>query len=297
LFSWCNLNSLNPATRKTLRLFNYRTLHPVLHFTSLDDLCQGLERLDELRSLSYGGKAISSPPPTSNQVFEIHKESWVGAINLDETHVRQLRQMFKCIQCCSNEHTLPHCPLMKNWIIKKKPRLDQVGSTSQQNTSMGGVNSVLAPEDISSNTSLMNSTLPSIPEDSHVDGNDHVSSVEFDFLSDPNSLDIMTISGTVSPYFGLKFPLGSVRSVHSSKLSADCQAISHSSFNIIVDSGCTKHIFPFQDSFILYKETPGAYVILADKSRVPCNGIGTVCFLLGGKKVIFFRCSSCSLSL
>jgi hypothetical protein len=44
---------------------------------------------------------------------------------------------------------------------------------------------------------------------------------------------------------------------------------------------------PFQDSFILYKETPGAYVILADKSRVPCNGVETVCFLLSGKKVIF----------
>jgi hypothetical protein len=35
-------------------------------FTSLDDLCQGLECLDELRGLSYGGKAISSPPPTGN---------------------------------------------------------------------------------------------------------------------------------------------------------------------------------------------------------------------------------------
>ncbi len=97
---------------------------------------------------------------------------------LDEAHVRQLRQMFKCVQGHSNKHTLPHCPLMKNWIIKKKPRSDQDSNTSQQNTSMGGVNSVLAPEIVSSTTSLMNSTLTSIPEDSHVDGNDHVSSVE-----------------------------------------------------------------------------------------------------------------------
>jgi hypothetical protein len=47
------------------------------------------------------------------QVFEMHRESRVWAINLDEMHVRQLSQLFKCVQCCSNEHTLPHCPLMK----------------------------------------------------------------------------------------------------------------------------------------------------------------------------------------
>jgi hypothetical protein len=41
------------------------------------------------------------------QVFEMHKKSWVGTINLVEAHVRQLRQMFKCIQCHINDHTLP----------------------------------------------------------------------------------------------------------------------------------------------------------------------------------------------
>lgn len=143
-------------------------------FIFLDDLCHGLERLDELRSLPYGGKAISLPPtsglqnkhatkhiPTKNsfnvgivaavqdtddvQVFEMHKESWVGAINLDEAHARQLRQMFKSVQCCSNNHTLPHCPLMKNWSIQKKPRSDKEGGTSQQNTSLGVSNQSLHP--------------------------------------------------------------------------------------------------------------------------------------------------------
>lgn len=41
-------------------------------------------------------------------------------INLSEPSVCQLHQMFKCVQCCSNEHALPSFPLMKNWIINKK---------------------------------------------------------------------------------------------------------------------------------------------------------------------------------
>ena len=47
-----------------------------------------------------------------------------GAINLDEAHVKILRSMFKCLQCCTNNHTFPSCPLLKNWVIKKKVRPD-----------------------------------------------------------------------------------------------------------------------------------------------------------------------------
>jgi hypothetical protein len=39
-------------------------------------------------------------------------------------------------------------------------------------------------------------------------------------------------------------------------------------------------MFPFRDGFITYKETPGAYVILADKSKVSCHGALFVFFLL-----------------
>jgi hypothetical protein len=138
-------------------------------FTSLDDLCLGLERLDKLRGLPYGGAAItpkipSKPPPkkptssplgfvtavqegeSPNQDLTLHKESWVGAINLPEEKVKLLCQMFKCVQCHSNDHTLPSCPLMKNWIIKKKPHQENIPDKSSQPTNVGGVNSVLAPQ-------------------------------------------------------------------------------------------------------------------------------------------------------
>jgi hypothetical protein len=139
-------------------------------FTSLADLCDGLERLDKLKGLPYGGAAPIQKPtssktpipskkpntvgfvaaatdtslPTPDTEFEFHKESWVGTINLLETYVKQLRSMFKCVQCRSNDHTLPSCPLMKNWIIKKKPRPDTNTDKNTKESTVGGANSVLA---------------------------------------------------------------------------------------------------------------------------------------------------------
>jgi hypothetical protein len=39
-----------------------------------------------------------------------------------------------------------------------------------------------------------------------ISDNDHTSPIEFDLLSGPDSLDVMTISGAVSFYPGFKFP-------------------------------------------------------------------------------------------
>jgi hypothetical protein len=107
-------------------------------FSSLDDLCLGLECLDKLCGLPYGGaatstKALPKPPPKkpttsplgivtavqesdppSPDGLEFHKDSWVGAINLPEDRIKLLCQMFKCAQCHTNDHTLPSCPLMKH---------------------------------------------------------------------------------------------------------------------------------------------------------------------------------------
>jgi hypothetical protein len=47
--------------------------------------------------------------------------------------------------------------------------------------------------------------LASFPETHDTHEDDLVGPVEFDFLSGPNSLDVTTISETVSPYFGFKF--------------------------------------------------------------------------------------------
>ncbi len=112
-------------------------------FASLDDLIDGLECLDKLRGLPYGGVAIAKPAPAkpspsipkkplpagivaavhdkeSSDIssFDMHPEAWIGAINLSEDFVKKLRSLFKCPQCRTNDHTLPSCPLMKNWVIK-----------------------------------------------------------------------------------------------------------------------------------------------------------------------------------
>jgi hypothetical protein len=61
-----------------------------------------------------------------------------------------------------------------------------------------------------------------------------------------------------------------------------------SNFNLIVDNGCTSHMFPFKQTFISYKETPHLYIILADKSKVACLGSGAVSFSLQNKTIILF---------
>jgi hypothetical protein len=276
-------------------------------FTSLADLCDGLERLDKLKGLPYGGAApIQKPTPSKTPIpskkphtvgfvtaaadtssltpdteFEFHNESWVGAINLLETYVKQLRSMFKCIQCHSNDHTLPSCPFMKSWIIKKKPRSENTPNQTPQAKSVGGVNSVLAPKVDESEIPDDNNQ---VTEDLIEAIDNHNGPVEFDLL---DSLAITTINDQVSPYIALKHPLGAVRSVSSSQItnSSDTQNDTLK-YNLIVDSGCTKHMFPYKELFISYKETPSSFVVLADKSKVPCFGSGTVRLFLQSKAII-----------
>ena len=44
--------------------------------------------------------------------------------------------------------------------------------------------------------------------------------------------------------------------------------------------------FPYKDAFISYKVTPSSYVILTDKSQVPCLGMVVVSFTLCGKSIV-----------
>lgn len=258
-----------------------------------------------MKGLPYGGaapiqKPTPKPPPKKptnlgfvaavsglnqdgSHAFEMHKESWVGAVNLQEDFFKQLRQMFKCVQCRTNDHTLPSCPLMKSWITKKKVRNDDSSSCP-----VGGVNSVLAST--SSDTLVLDTpqNLTPILEDdeNYNDDDDHYGSVEFDLL-ESNSLDVMTISSNVSPYSNLKVPMSSVCSIASSQVCNECLPPPFSgNFNLIVDSRCTRHMFPFKRAFISYKPTPNSYVILADKSKVACMGFGTTSFVLDNKTII-----------
>lgn len=81
--------------------------------------------------------------------------------------------------------------------------------------------------------------------------------------------------------------MGSVRSVFSSQMSTDSHISSLPPlFNLIVDSGCTHHMFILREKFITYKPTPNSYVILANKSKVACLGSGTVSFTLFIENII-----------
>jgi hypothetical protein len=179
-------------------------------FTSLTDLCDGLECLDKLQGLPYGGAAplqkttppkvplkkpstvgfvaaVQDTPDPPSKNLEIHKESWVGAINLSEDHVKKLRQMFKCVQCRTNDHTLPSCPFMKNWIIKKKPCQDTNQDKTPKDTTIGGVNSVLASQinggDLDNQSNLVSSATDAhILADDNQDDDHNGGAVEFDLL-------------------------------------------------------------------------------------------------------------------
>lgn len=105
--------------------------------------------------------------------------------------------LFKCPQCRTNNHTFPSCPLLKNWIIKKKVRSDSPQDTSTS----GAVRSEVAPTTEScqeSNDSHVNGTLDTIPEFSCEE--DFTSDVEFDLLQDDTDNQDNVFSGEFYPY-------------------------------------------------------------------------------------------------
>jgi len=277
-------------------------------FHSLHDFFTGLKRLDRLRGLPYGGAAIAKTPPkpykkpsttigvvasiqevtaSSETLLVLHSEPWIGAINVDEAHVKILRSLFKCPQCRTNNHTFPSCPLLKNWVIRKKVHSDSM----PESQSCGAVSSAVA----SHTESLMESTasssshaLDTIQES--VDEEDFDSQVEFDLLQDDDDNQDNKVSDEVYPHSDFKVPLGSVRSILSSTLDLSTLLSNRHEFNVIIDSGCTRHMFPCRDTFITYKPCSQSFVILADKSKTACLGIGTITIMLDGKKMSFMMC-------
>jgi hypothetical protein len=248
-------------------------------FTSLDDLCYGLERLNKLKGLPYGGVAPISKPSlkpnlkkstnmgfvavvqddttSSYGTFKMHKESLVGTVNLSEDFIKQLHQMFKCVQCCSNDHTLLSCPLMKNWIIKKKnPHLDNFNDSTSQARQVGSVNSVMAENEVQLADTIVNDSLTSISEEDPDQCVDFISPVEFDLLEDPNSLDVMTISGQVSPYLSYKFPLGSVHSIFASQITSSNSHTNTGSTALILLVTAVVHDVCFHLRTVMFPTSP-----------------------------------------
>jgi hypothetical protein len=224
--------------------------------------------------------SVQSNLSTSSTEFQ--SEPWIGGINLDEDHVKILRSMFKCLQCRTNNHTFPSCPLLKHWIIKKKVRSDSPPDTS----SSGAVRSAVAPHVDSCQECIespLHDTLDTIPESSYEE--DFTCDVEFDLLPDGDSQDNV-LSGAVYPYSVFKVPLGSVKKVTSFHRVTSGPTQHYHDFDVIIDSGCTRHMFCFRELFFSYKPCAQSFVILADKSKVPCLGIGCISMILGDKKVI-----------
>jgi hypothetical protein len=273
-------------------------------FQSLHEFFLGLERLDCIDGLPYGGAVISKPQPkpykkpTSNlgmvasvqdategvhKSLDFHSESWIGAINLNEDHVKMLQSLFKCPLCRTNTHTFPSCPYLRNWVIKKKTRQD----LSQESSQSGAVHSAIVGnteeyQDYPSSTE--EAVLETIHESSYED--DYDSNVDVDLLPGASNNQDNDFSGEVYPYLYFEVPLGSVKSVSSSLKGSTNPSTANGVFNVIIDSGCTRHVFPYQDSFINYKPCSHSFVVLADKSKTACLGTGTISISLGGKHII-----------
>jgi hypothetical protein len=91
----------------------------------------------------------------------------------------------KCQKCHTNSHTLPSCPFLKNWIIKKKPRPE----TPREKSTWNNVRSAVA---------CISSNLETVPEESFEENFD--SNVESDLLPDDVDNQAVTcISGEVFP--------------------------------------------------------------------------------------------------
>jgi len=127
-------------------------------------------------------------------------------------------------------------------------------------------------------------TLDTIQES--LDEVDFDSQIEFDLLQDDDNNQDNEANDEVYPYSHFKVPLGSVSSILSSTLDLSKLTSNHSEFNVIIDSGCTTHMFPDRDTFFTYKPCSQSFVILADKSKTACLGIGTITIMLGGKEIV-----------
>jgi len=110
------------------------------------------------------------------------------------------------------------------------------------------------------------------------------SNVEFDLLTeDVDNHEVNSTNDNVYPYSSFMVPLGSVKSV-SSSLCDD--SVSTTTFDVIIDSSCTRHMFPDKELFFQYKTCSQSFVILVDKSKTACLGTGTVQLVIGGKVII-----------
>jgi len=156
---------------------------------------------------------------------------------------------------------------MKNWVIKKKQRPDGSSSSDSESKSktVGGVNSVLAPQDtenvITQGTPAPSLPLQTIEEEHAIDdygtdelSDDHVDSIEFDLLDNTTCLGLMDINEQVTPYTVLNTPHGvlHVPTLCSPLLSVRCFCCLNGCSFLVNDTGCyltfPKFFLPVDDT-------------------------------------------------
>ena len=110
----------------------------VIILNTFDALYDALICLDCYRGLSFGSKCTPSSnnkykrfsgkfkgasqglvsavleqePEEGSSTFTFHKDSWIGAVELEEKHVKHLHHIFRCPLCRTNKHSFLQCPIL-----------------------------------------------------------------------------------------------------------------------------------------------------------------------------------------
>jgi hypothetical protein len=107
-----------------------------LSYNTLDAFYDALIRLDHYRGLSYGSKKTSKQDSKEgSSSFTFHKDSWIGAAELEEKHVKHLHHIFCCPLCHTNKHNFLQCPILIQTfsitkVIVDDNKTDKKGSAS-----------------------------------------------------------------------------------------------------------------------------------------------------------------------
>jgi hypothetical protein len=199
-------------------------------YNTLDALYDALTHLERYRGISYGSKHSETKPDPrrfggkfkggsqglvsavsetdkdgGGSQFIFHKDSWIGAIDLEEKHVKHLRHIFRCALCRTNKHNFPQCPILtKTFLITKLVVDDKKGGVSAVSESdvplsstndgaLGQAASVVLATPIgsclrSSTFSSLAVTDPIIDSDNDID---HVGNVSLDLVVDNLSSEIL----------------------------------------------------------------------------------------------------------
>ncbi|MGH7954525.1 MAG: hypothetical protein ACREOZ_01040, partial [Gloeomargaritales cyanobacterium] len=252
----------------------------LLEIKSLEDLSKRLNNFDLKRGsrrMSDCGQARAATVTGPTAASDIY-----GKSELDDAEVSNLCRQWKCHLHRTNKHSWVQCPfLRKNWNIERK---QQRSGQLQQRSKPA---SVLKPPSMGK-ASAVATVSPTTNKDNPDSESESVIGSEFcyDYDTETNNVSFDNDSNAELTKYLAFSPVyrvcqGSIRRANSPPVSCS---------TMIVDSGATCHMIPDRDAFTNYEPIKGGYVLLADQSRVPCVGIGTVVIAIQGHIVTISNC-------